>query len=74
MLLGERKRGELVVTVADPTHVGERIELEIARKASKVLLKDRAIEVERLSPTIKLIVNVKGERGRSLNIKMGSGR
>jgi hyaluronate lyase len=70
VMLGEAKEGELVLAVADPTHAGARIELEIARKASKVLSKDREIKVERLSPTIRLSVSVKGRHGRSLSVRM----
>jgi hyaluronate lyase len=69
VMLGERPNGEMVLAVADPTHAGQRIELEIARKAGKVVSKDREIRVERLAPAIKLSVNVKGTHGKSLTIR-----
>jgi hyaluronate lyase len=71
MMLGENENGEIVLAVADPTHAGKRIEIDIARKAAKVISRDKFVEVERLEPTIKLIVNVKGTRGRSLGIRLG---
>jgi hypothetical protein len=69
-MLGERADGELVLAVADPTHAGGRIEIELARGAAEVISSDEMIEVEELGPTVKLTVNVEGTRGRSLTIKL----
>jgi hypothetical protein len=71
VMLGEAKKGELVVAVADPTHRGERIGIEIARKAARVISKDKTISVERLEPTIRLIVDVKNRHGASFSLRLG---
>jgi len=72
LMLGESAKGELTLAVADPTHKGESIQIEIARKAKRVKRRSRRIHVERLAPTIRLTVNVKGLRGESLGITLGT--
>jgi len=74
VMLGERPGGKLVVAVSDPTHAGDRIELEIAGTAGKVIAKDRDVKVESLAPTIRLVVDVKGRRGRTLSVTLEPGR
>lgn len=60
--------GQIVLAVGDPRHAGARSELEIARSAAEVVASDNEIRVERLNPTIRVTVNVKGKKGKSLRI------
>jgi hyaluronate lyase len=72
VMLGKEPGGEFIVAVADPTHRGQVVELEIGRTAGKAISKDARIKVIQLKPTIKLNVNVKGQRGRSLSVRFAA--
>ncbi len=67
---GRTPAGELYIAVADPTHKGTVVNLEIAAEATGVVSKDKAITVEQQTPTIRLIIAVKGQHGRSIGITM----
>ncbi|WP_342555864.1 polysaccharide lyase family 8 super-sandwich domain-containing protein [Paenibacillus sp. FSL R7-0652] len=63
---------EAEVTVSDPTQANTgSIQLEINSSASGVLSADPGITVTQLSPTIKLSVNVNGQKGGSLHVRFG---
>lgn len=74
VMLGERRNGEWVLAVSDPTHKGLLIDIEIAREAGEVLSRDKKIKIVQLSPTIKLSIDVKGQHGRSLSIAFAAAR
>lgn len=58
------------IAVSDPTMENEEnIEIEINSVAGIVEIKDAAVSVKQLVPTIKLSVDVRGARGRSLSAR-----
>ncbi|WP_135555956.1 polysaccharide lyase family 8 super-sandwich domain-containing protein [Paenibacillus cymbidii] len=64
---------EFDIAVSDPTQMNEEtIEIEINKSARNVLSKDTGITVTQLSPTIKLIIDVKDSGGKSFKAKFTS--
>ena len=62
----------LSLAIADPTQANTgTIHVEVDRAAAEVVEKDDAITVERLSPTLRLAVNVRNSRGKSLRLRAG---
>jgi len=60
----QQKNQELLVSVSDPTMLNEKfIRLTINKSAKEVILKDNAVEVIQLHPTIIVNINVKGAFG-----------
>ncbi|WP_341347167.1 polysaccharide lyase family 8 super-sandwich domain-containing protein [Paenibacillus sp. FSL H3-0469] len=68
-VLLKQSETEAEVSVSDPTQANTgSIQLEINRSASGVLSADPGITVTQLSPTIKLSVDVNGQKGGSLRV------
>lgn len=56
----------LAIAIADPTHLGDEVELILRRRAKRVMSADPRIRVDTLSPFIAVTVNVAGAQGRTL--------
>jgi hyaluronate lyase len=65
----QQKNQELLVSVSDPTMLNEKfIRLTINKSAKEVILKDNAVEVIQLHPTIIVNINVKGALGSTFKV------
>ncbi|MDQ0914569.1 polysaccharide lyase family 8 super-sandwich domain-containing protein [Paenibacillus sp. V4I5] len=63
--------GEIELGVSDPTQANTgTIELELHKSAAAVVTADSGVTVVQLSPTIKLSVQVNGQKGKSLHAKL----
>ena len=62
--------GAIHIAVADPTQANNgALHIEIDRAVASVMEKEDAISIDRMSPTLRLTVNVANTRGRSLKLK-----
>jgi hyaluronate lyase len=66
-VLVHQSNGQISIAVADPTQTNPGIiHLEIATPAASIVSQDDAVNVDQLTPTIRLSVNVKGANGKTL--------
>jgi hyaluronate lyase len=56
---------EIAIAVSDPTHLQDQVILEAALGAKAVIRADPGIAVERLTPSIRFTIDVRGSRGRT---------
>ncbi len=61
--------GAIQIAVADPAQAGGAIHIEIDRTVTGVMEKDEGISIDRMSPAIRLTVNVANTRGKSLKVR-----
>lgn len=70
----EHEETDIEISLSDPTMLNTgAIELEIHRSAAAVLSADAGVTVTQLSPTIKLMANVSGAKGRTFHVKLALG-
>ena len=63
--------GTLTIGVADPTQLNiGSIHLTLDRAASRVIEKDPSIAIERMSPSLRIVIDVKNSRGRTSKVQL----
>jgi hyaluronate lyase len=64
--------GMLTIGVADATQLNTgSIHLTFDRSASRVIEKDPSITIEGLSPSLRIVIDVKNSQGRTFKVKLG---
>jgi hyaluronate lyase len=63
--------GMLTIGVADPTQLNTgSIHVRLDRAASRVIEKDPSIAIERLSPSLRIVIDVKNSQGRTSKVQL----
>ncbi len=71
-VLVKKDQGKMVVAVSDPTMSGKNLLITLKEKAKKVTFSNPAITVVTTSPSVKLLVNVVGLKGATVNIELAT--
>lgn len=69
MMKEDETAGELTVAVSDPTQKQDKVTVEIRKAGLSVIDRDDRIEIIRLLPTIKFVVDVDEGMGQSFEVK-----